>query len=685
MQPYRHPAPVMQSLAQPFLPCTRLMVLVLLVFVVCAPFTSAQTTTWTTLPGAAMDIGANAKGDVWVIGTAAGAIYRLANGNWQQVPGGATRISVDPDGSAWVVNANGNIFHSNADLISWTLAPGGATDIGVGANGDVWIIGSNRSGNDYDIWHAVFSPGTRTVTGWQRVDGGAIRIAVDPNGNPWVVNSSGNIFQRQNNSWVLISGGAKDIAVGADGTVYVVGTSPSVAGGFAILQYLGNNNWKQLNIGGANVAAGPAQTIYVAQDNSTQYAILTNNPGSSASATTASSTSNQPQGFTDFCWRNTSARGVGTPLSTNSSDCPAGTVKDPTGLLCYPPCQQGYSMVGPVCYHDCPQGWSGTGVSCFKPAGYERPSYAWQGSDGLSNSGMFSRCNNDNPQGCEQLGAVVYAKCKAAYHTAGDVYHCDPDNSTCPSGMTDSGAMCTKDSYGNTAGQVLGCPSGLEKSGLLCYPSCGANSDGVGPECWDHCPANWVQCGAGCAKSATACATAIQDQVMSVLVAAATIASEVLTAGASAGGIEAGKTAEKAGADAADMVGKLHLSDAVKAFPQNGLNKAKVSDVVVAAFKPTKLTVTTKVLGAASDAGTMVDTMIGISNDSTLTPDQKNWQIAQAVLQTASLVDPTGIAGVVAAYTKPLCSVVTQTAHNDVIDLDGADRKKVRTEFMGNK
>jgi hypothetical protein len=688
MQPHAEPRPTTKSLTNlPILP-----LLVLLLAIVWAQPATAQT--WTTLPGAAMDVGANVNGDVWVIGTnpvpGGYTIWRWVNGNFQNIPGGAVRISVDTDGTAWVVNNTNNIFHSGANG-QWTMAPGGATDIGVGANGDVWIIGANRTGNDYDIWHAVFAPGTRNVSSWQNVAGGAVRIAVGPDGTPWVVNSGGNIFQRQGNAWTQLPGAAKDITLGPDGEAYVVGASPSGTGGSAVYRWQGSN-WTQVGVMGANVAAGPAGTIYVTQDSTAQYAIV-NNAASpfAANATTASTSSNTPAGLTafEFCWRNTHGRGAGTPLSTKSSDCPAGTVKDPTGLLCYPPCQQGYSMVGPVCYHDCPQGWSGTGVSCFKPAGYDRSgnTYPWQGSDGISDSGMFSRCNAANSQGCEKLGAIVYPKCKSGYHARGsDAFACDPDNNTCPSGMTDSGAMCTKDSYGNTAGQVLGCASGLEKSGLLCYSSCGANSDGVGPECWDHCPSSFVQCGAGCAKDTTACAAAIQDQVMSVLVAAATIASEVLTAGAAAGGIEAGKTAKMAGTDAADMVGKLKLGDAVKAFPQNGLNKAKVSDVVVAAFKPTKLTITTKVVGAASDAATMIDTMVGISNDPTLTPDQKNWQIAQAVLQTTSLVDPTGIAGVVAAYTKPLCSVLTETANNDLgLDVDGAYREKVRMEFLGNK
>ncbi len=30
--------------------------------------------------------------------------------------------------------------------------------------------------------------------------------------------------------------------------------------------------------------------------------------------------------------------------------CPSGTVKDPTGALCYPPCRPGYWMMGFMCH-----------------------------------------------------------------------------------------------------------------------------------------------------------------------------------------------------------------------------------------------------------------------------------------------------------------------------------------------
>jgi hypothetical protein len=78
--------------------------------------------------------------------------------------------------------------------------------------------------------------------------------------------------------------------------------------------------------------------------------------------------------------------------------------------------------------------------------------------------------------------------------------------------------------------------------------------------------------------------------------------------------------------------------------------------------------------------------MVGISNDSSLNQDQKNFQIAQAVLNTASLVDPTGISGVVAAYTKPSCSLVAQqTSAASNFFVDGHDQQPAADAADGNQ
>ncbi|KAG2431573.1 hypothetical protein HXX76_009587 [Chlamydomonas incerta] len=170
-------------------------------------------------------------------------------------------------------------------------------------------------------------------------------------------------------------------------------------------------------------------------------------------------------------------RGAGHGVDT----CAAGTVKDPNGLLCYPACRAGYYMVGPVCWQSCPSGYTNTGAHCLKPAPYGRGAgYPWKFGDGLSFDAARKRCEKANPGGCEKNGEVYYPKCRSGYSAVG----CCTCSPSCPSGMTDIGVSCQKQSYGNGAGYALGCGSSEDKSGTFCYPQCKAGYTGVGFLCW---------------------------------------------------------------------------------------------------------------------------------------------------------------------------------------------------------
>ncbi len=62
-----------------------------------------------------------------------------------------------------------------------------------------------------------------------------------------------------------------------------------------------------------------------------------------------------------------------------------------------------------------------------------------------------------------------------------------------------SSDVCWRQTYGNGIGSIpTVCPDGLEQSGLLCYPKCGEGFYGVGPVCWQTCPANYSDTGAFC-------------------------------------------------------------------------------------------------------------------------------------------------------------------------------------------
>lgn len=72
--------------------------------------------------------------------------------------------------------------------------------------------------------------------------------------------------------------------------------------------------------------------------------------------------------------------------------------------------------------------------------------------------------------------------------------------------MTDIGVSCHKDSYGRTAGKVLGCENSQEYDAGLCYDQCDHDADGVGPVCWGGCPEGTTACGGAlCLTDDTTC------------------------------------------------------------------------------------------------------------------------------------------------------------------------------------
>src|SRR5258708_1217927 len=161
-----------------------------------------------------------------------------------------------------------------------------------------------------------------------------------------------------------------------------------------------------------------------------------------ASRVMAQSPAAPPAPPEDFCWKETHVRGAGQPLDPNICDNP-GWEKDPHGLLCYPNCNANYTGVGPACWQNCPAGFRDDGAYCGKPSAYGRGGgyVAWDG----------NKCNNENPQGCEENGLIWYPKCKPNFHAVGCCV-CSPD---CPSNMTDIGVSCQKQSYVRGVGGVL--------------------------------------------------------------------------------------------------------------------------------------------------------------------------------------------------------------------------------------
>lgn len=143
---------------------------------------------WEVLPGLARDIGIGANGSVWAIGVTPVAggytIHRWNGSNWDLVPGGAVRIDVDPRGNPWVVNDRGEIFRRNPNG-SWQQIPGSATAVTIANDGTVWLLSTEQAEGGYAILR-------RSGNGWRRVDGGA--VALSAGAVPWLVNAEGRIY-----------------------------------------------------------------------------------------------------------------------------------------------------------------------------------------------------------------------------------------------------------------------------------------------------------------------------------------------------------------------------------------------------------------------------------------------------------------------------------------------------------
>jgi hypothetical protein len=208
---------------------------------------SQASMTWHAMPSQANDlgIGGTGEGELWRIGTTrVGGGFDISHWNgtqWSNVPGGAVRIDVDPKGNAWVVNDSQSIFQWSGN--GWIPLDGRATDIGIGANGSVWVVGITPVQGGFEIFR-------RNGNAWDRVPGGAVRIDVDPRGNAWVVNNSGSVFRWTGSTWAGVPGLARDIGIGADGSVFIVGADKSV-------QKWNGSSWTRRDGGLSEISVSP--------------------------------------------------------------------------------------------------------------------------------------------------------------------------------------------------------------------------------------------------------------------------------------------------------------------------------------------------------------------------------------------------------------------------------------------
>jgi len=323
----------------------------------------------------------------------------------------------------------------------------------------------------------------------------------------------------------------------------------------------------------------------------------------------ALSASSMAQLTADFCWKDTSTRGVG----TIPTGCPA--VKENQAGLCYPQCKGGMTGVGPVCWSSCPAGYIDMGAICH----IDKPLLK-EGSWECTDRGLFGEC---------WWGKM---NCSAGYTNIGLL--CALTAVPTPDGFSGTYLDPMKNTYGRGAGTIpTGCATGEEYDAGLCYKTCPAGYSGAGPVCWGQAPIGWVNCGMGAASNSDNCAATVVSEVAAV----GNMAINIATYGATSG---------------------LPVLDAIAKL-KDAYAKAKNANRAWALAAQGSLFLDNPVSDrvCANTAGCTVRTILDTDNN-VLGPmsEADLITVAQSVASVVSIKDPTGATGVVKSFAYPLCA-----------------------------
>ena len=181
---------------------------------------------------------------------------------------------------------------------------------------------------------------------------------------------------------------------------------------------------------------------------------------------------------------------------------------------------------------------------------------------------------------------------------------------------------CTKKIEVGEPTIINGCPSGKEYQAGLCYDPCETGYHGVGPVCWSDTPSGWVNCGAGDAKTVADCVTTVSTQVTSVIQSAVKIVTALT-----------GEVEVDVAEDVADLATFKKL---LKAFKLLLTQEPKIKKII-----------------DEGKAGTLTQKSLLEAEGFTSPAD-----ITRFAASIASFFDPTGISGIVAAYSYPKCGSV---------------------------
>lgn len=212
----------------------------------------------------------------------------------------------------------------------------------------------------------------------------------------------------------------------------------------------------------------------------------------------------------DFCWKDAYGRGVG----KIPNKCPGN--KQKIGALCYDRCSSDYERKGVDCHQKCKSGWTDHGLLCYNGEATYFAGSKWESCQ-VKNWQYTCSC----PSGYDKCATMCYKRCKPGYGSPGTC------SDFCQMSCTGQGyaagvsPSCPKKMELSPGLTGMVCDSGDEMDAGLCYPKCAHGYKGVGPVCWidDFKLGNvdFVQCGMAFALDSEVCATTTTDQVVSAL------------------------------------------------------------------------------------------------------------------------------------------------------------------------
>ncbi|CDW80817.1 UNKNOWN [Stylonychia lemnae] len=116
---------------------------------------------------------------------------------------------------------------------TWEKIGENFSDVSMSQDGQIFAIGSQSIGYGGNAIYQFVNGG------WVQIPGEAVKISAYKQGEIWSVNTSGKVWQKQNDQWVARSdiGTAADVAVGDDGSVWITCAQQTKDKGINIMYY----------------------------------------------------------------------------------------------------------------------------------------------------------------------------------------------------------------------------------------------------------------------------------------------------------------------------------------------------------------------------------------------------------------------------------------------------------------